>query len=223
MEYSNRLLLVSLIIISTISNNKAQVYNWHRISSSSSIGSVYVGLNYGLIYGLHYGRIITSKKATYILFIDISLPTGNKVIDDYKVKLGTSVQFLNRNNWVLSSDVSFFNQKIQQSFVKMQSIGLESGLQFGFFKEKWFLNVKISNAYSLATHLKHSEAYRENYSTAVNGWYQNSANNISLGINTGYSFKNIDITLSPGIIKTNGFKSSPLLPFFATTNLNYRF
>ena len=44
---------------------------------------------------------------------------------------------------------------------------------------------------------------------AVNGWYKHIANNLSIGLNTGYSFKRFDMTLSPGIIKTDGFRSSP--------------
>ena len=223
MKYLIKFTLIALLIFSFPIVTKAQVYNWARLGSFNHIAGAYTGLNYGLIYGLHYGKIITNRKTTWIPFADVSSPAGAEILDDFKVKVGTSVSILQLKKWKLITDVSIFNQQNQNPLSKMQSIGFESGLQFGFYKERWFLGANFSNAYAFATHIKHAKGYLDNYTRAVNGWYKHTANNLSIGLNTGYSFKRFDMTLSPGIIKTDGFRSSPSLPFYGKIGVNYKF
>jgi len=214
--------IIGLMLYLTIPKANAQDYNWAKLDSFNHIARVYTGLNNGVIYGLHYGKIINIKKIIFIPFVDLSLPVGERVLDDYKFKLGTSLRLLQNKNWILTGGVSLLNQRYENPFVKMQNLGVETFLQFGLYKEKWFLNVNISNDYLFATHFKHSEAYQKNYAGATNGWYQNTGNNLSLGLNIGYSFKKLDITLSPGIVKTDRFKSSPTLPFYGKLGINYK-
>jgi hypothetical protein len=214
-------LIVLILFLANYATN-AQVYNWAKLDSFNHVGRIYTGLENGVIYGLHYGKIINAKKTILIPFVDLSLPLGDRLIDDYKVKLGTSLKLLQTKKWILSGGVSILNQSYQNPFAKMQNVGLETALQFGLYKQKWFLNLSISNDYLFATYIKHSEAYKKSYDGAISGWYQNTANNIFLGLNLGYSFKKLDITLSPGIIKTDGFKSSPTLPFYGKLGINYK-
>ena len=214
--------IIGLVLYVAIPKVNAQVYNWAKLDSFNHIARVYTGLNNGVIYGLQYGKIIHLKRTILIPFLDLSLPFGNRVIDDYKVKLGTSLKLLQTKKLILSGGVSILNQRYENPFAKMQNVGLETALQFGLYKQKWFLNLSISNDYLFATHIKHSEAYKKNYDGAISGWYQNTANNLLMGLNLGYSFKKIDITLSPGIIKTDGFKSSPTLPFYGKIGINYK-
>lgn len=215
-------IFLGVLVFSSFTNSNAQVYNWSKIESGNHIVRAHLGLDFGVIYGLHYGRRLTIKNATLVPFIDLSLPLGGEAIDDSKLKIGTSAKVLQRKKWFLTADVSFISRQNTNPFVAMHNIGFESGVQFGYYKKRWFLNANISNDYSFATHLKHTEAYKGNYAGAVDGWYKNTANNFSIGLNTGYSFKKIDITLSPGIIRTDGWSSTPTLPFYGKIGVNYR-
>ena len=81
----------------------------------------------------------------------------------------------------------------------------------------------LNNDYAFATYIKHSENYLGNYPEAKNGWYQNTAMNTSVGMKVGISVKKTDVILGAGLIRVNGFKNLPSLPFYGKIGINYRF
>lgn len=223
MKNTIQYICTGMLLILGIPKVHAQVINWARIDSTKHIGRVYAGLNHGAIYGIHYAKKMHTKYYTFIPFIDFSSPLGAELFDDITSKIGTSFQVLNLRSWVLSGDISFVDRQNSNPFVRMRSLGIESAMQLGFYKEKWFAGLVFSNDYSFATRLRHTKAYKGNYSGVVDGWYQNTANNVSFGLNTGYSFKKIDSTLSPGLTRTDGLRSTPALSFYVKFGVNYRF
>lgn len=201
----------------------AQTNNWSNLDSVKNNIRMYGGLDFGLVYGLQYGRIYKTKKIRWLPYLDLSLPAGQNIVDDYRFNAGTNLKLIHYKAWIGSVDIAIGHRQNRNPFVKMKSFGSELGIQFGYYKPKWFANLHFSTENSWITHLKHSEAYKGNYSMVKDGWYQNTANNQIVGLNIGYSFKKIDITLSSGIIRTNAFKDKPTLPMFGKIGINYRF
>jgi hypothetical protein len=206
-----------------ISKMGAQNINWTKLDSAKHIGRIHGGLEYGVIYGLQYGKILKAKRSTWIPFANVSLPLGKNIADDYKINIGTAANILSFNRWILSFDLSITNRQNKNPFVRMQSLGSESGIHFGYYRQKWFVNIDVSTDNSLITHLKHTDAYKGNYHKVVDGWYQNTSSNFSLGCNTGLSFKRSDVTLSIGGLFTQNLKTRPMLPFYSQLGYNYRF
>lgn len=216
-------IFIGVLVISSITKVNAQVNNWAKLDGVKHITRAYLGLDYGLVYGISHGNVTKIKNTTLIYFVDLSLPLGSKVFDDYRFKAGASVKAWQSNKWVLSGGISLVNRQNKSPFVKLQNLAVEPSIQFGFYKKKWVVNIEIADDYSFATHFKHTEAYKGNYPGVVDGWYKNTANNISLGLNTGYSFRRFDITLSPGIIRTDGVSGTPSLPFYGKLGINFRY
>jgi hypothetical protein len=223
MKKIKKCLLIGTLIFIIIQNTNAQTNNWRRLDSVKNIARLYGGLDYGIVYGLHYGRIIKTKNIIWIPFADVSLPLGNNPVDDYKFKVGTTAKVFQYKSWIASVDVSIINRQNKNPFVRMHSLGSESGFQIGYYKSKWFVNFNFSTDNSLTTHLKHSDAYKGNYSGVKDGWYQNTANNFSIGGNLGVSFGRSDITLKLGQIFTQNFKTKPSLPIYIQIGYNYKF
>lgn len=222
MKFTIKYFIIALVF-SLVTCANGQVNNWAKLDSSKHIATLYSGLDYGFVYGLHYGKIVKNNSILWVPFVNVSLPLGGDVVDDYKLKVGTALKVLQRKNWIVSLEISIINRQNKNPFVIMQSLGFESGLQFGYYKQKWFVNLNLSTDNSLTTHLKHTDAYKGNYSEVADGWYQNTANNISFGSNIGYSFKKLDITFSSGLIRTDGLHAKPYLPFYGKIGFNYRF
>jgi len=216
-------ILLVILSFTVIPNIKAQTNNWSKLDSIKNYARIYGGLDYGVAYGIQYGRIIKTKSIVWIPFVDLSFPLGNDLGDDYRFKVGTTAKLFEYKSWIASVDISIVNRQNRNPFVKLQSFGYESGLQIGYYKHRWFTNIHFSTDNALTTHFKHSEAYNGNYSGVKDGWYQNTANNQLLGFNTGYSLKKIDITLSSGLLRTDEFKSKPSLPLNIKIGVNCRF
>jgi hypothetical protein len=222
MRTTQQFILSVILALGSVTSLHAQVNNLARVTPGTSTIRAYTGLEYGLVFGLHYGKAIGFRDKVLIPFIDASLPTGRSTFDDYRLKIGTSANILQRGHWAFSGDLAFIHRNFNVPFVAMQNVGIETGVQWGYYRKKAFVQLHLSNDYGFATRLEHTEAYKGNYPDAVDGWYSNTANNLSVGVNTGLSLKKMDITLSAGMIRTGGFSGLPSLPFFGKLGLNYR-
>jgi hypothetical protein len=72
---------------------KAQVINWENLTQKN-IASVNFGTEYGLVTGFGYGYQISDGKFPYLLNTEISIPFGEKRLDDFKIKLGGQISVL---------------------------------------------------------------------------------------------------------------------------------
>jgi hypothetical protein len=216
------LALISLTLLLLMSPLNAQVYNWAKLDSSKHLVRVYGGMDFGLIYGANYAYVVHLKKLTFIPYIDASLPAGKNVLDDSRLKIGSSLKIAHHKNWVLFSDISIINRQNENPFVRMQNVGIDPSLHLGYYKNKFFFALSAKYDYAFATYLQHSDAYKGNYSYAADGWYKNTAKNLSAGLNAGYSLKRIDISISGGLVRTNGLKNNPTLPIYGILGITYR-
>ncbi|RIW13340.1 hypothetical protein D0X99_16315 [Algoriphagus lacus] len=215
--------LTGLIILIISFSGNAQNYNWAKLDSVNNLARIYTGLDHSFAFGLHYGRILNGKKVIWAPFADVSFPSGDPVGDDYNFKIGTLARLFQFEDWKFSFNVSIVNRQNSNPFVKMQSLGSESGFQFGYYKLKWYANLNFSVGSSIVTNFQHTEAYKGNFSGAKDGWYENASNSQLFSVNTGYSLRKMDATLSLGLLRTEEFKSSPSLPYYIKIGLNYLF
>jgi hypothetical protein len=86
----------------------------------------------------------------------------------------------------------------------------------GYYKPKWFVAGEVGFDKAIVTYFKHSETFKETIFTDVkDGWYEPSTGgNFLYGIQTGYSFNKSDITLNIGMVTTQDFKTTPLIPYY---------
>jgi hypothetical protein len=222
MRNIHRIFLLGTILLAIAPKLGAQVNNWARVQAGTSVVRIHAGLDHGLVYGAYYGKAYPFLGKTWSYFVDASLPMGGSAVDDNRLKLGTSVNALQLGHWAVSADLAFINRKFSVPFVEMYGLAIETALQFGYYRNRAFLALGLSNDYNFATRLRHTEAYKGNYPEAVDGWYANTANNLSIGINTGLSLKKMDITLSTGVVRAGGFTAKPTLPLFGKLGVNYR-
>lgn len=215
--------LFKIFIFAVVPNIKAQTVNWSAIGSAKNNARMYSGLDYGVTYGLQYGRVIPTKSMIWIPVVAVSLPWGENLLDDYSWSVGTTTKVFQYKSWIASFDVSIVSKQNKNPFVTMRGVGSESGIHFGYYKQRWFVNLHFSTDNTYLTHFNHTDVYRGNFADAKDGWYQNTANNQYLGINTGYSFSKMDLTFSSGLRRTDGLRSKPTLPLSMKLGVNYRF
>lgn len=220
-----RILLMSLILTHIFTYNTAisQTLNWNGIDSTKHIFNASVGLDYSVSYGVGYGYKLNTTNPV-VLIANFSVPAGDNILDDYKTKIGGQVCLLNKSNFVGSISLFGIYRKYQNQLVTLQNFGSDIKGTFGYYKTRWFTSVEIGFDKAIVTHFKHSQKYRDEiYADVVNGWYEPATGgNFYYGLQGGYSFKKVDITVNLGKVVSQDFKTLPFLPFYLNLGFNYR-
>ncbi|MBA4303611.1 MAG: hypothetical protein C0424_05245 [Sphingobacteriaceae bacterium] len=181
------------------------------------------GLNQGFVYGIGYSYLLPSKRPV-ALRAGISLPMGQSIFDDVKVKIGAEYCVYRSENFQTSVSAQAIYRRMENSRVAIQNVGTELNLSSGIAKSNWFLlaNMGIDNAWF--THLAHSDIYRREVFMHVNdGWYGPFTSSLlHYGISAGWSFTKGDVNLSLGQLIGADFNVKPFLPFYFNVGYNVK-
>ena len=222
MKNSKLIIAIAIILLSV--NVKAQTINWSSMDKQNRhLINANFGLEYGMIYGVGYGYYIPSKLPI-VLNIEYSFPSGNKLIDDFKTKIGGKIRLYKVKNFQFSASAYGIYRRYETDFVRIQNFGSEFSGIAGFYTPKWFVAGKFGFDKAIVSHFKHSDAYKQNFPDVKNGWYEPATGgNFYYGLQAGISFKHSDITLDVGKLIAQDFSTKPLLPFYAQVGYNFKF
>ncbi|MBJ7429105.1 MAG: serine hydrolase, partial [Bacteroidia bacterium] len=141
-----------------------------------------------------------------LLNVSYSFPSGGKLFDDFKTKIGGQARLYRIGNFKFSASIYGIYRRYENTLVRLQNFGSEMTGVIGYYKPKWFVAGEVGFDKAIVTHFKHSENFRNNFPEAQDGWYEPSTGgNFNYGVQTGYSFKNSDLTLTIGKFITQDF------------------
>jgi len=217
------ILFSTLFLMCIIPAASAQSINWRSFKTEQNhVAHIQTGWDYGLTLGLGYGYKFNTRLPI-LANIEFSAPAGENLFDDFKTRIGAQVEVLKTGSF--SATVKAYSpfRHYENSLVSLTSFGSEFSGVVGLYKPGWFVSGEFGFDKAVATHIKHSAAARENYPNIQSGWYVPTAGNYFYGIQTGISFRGNDISLKLGKVVSQGFKTAPLIPFFAQLGYNRRF
>ncbi len=220
----------SIIIIAAFSllQNKifAQVINWENTSKQNKhLLHVNAGAEHGVIAGVGYHHLIPVKNFPLWIGGEFSIPSGNQLGDDFKVRLGVQIKLVTFNHFQFSARVQGVSRRYHNQSVTLFNFGSDFAGTLGYYRKHWFLGAEAGFDKAIVTHFKHSDWYKKNiYDNVQDGWYEPAtAGNFYYGLQGGFSMKKIDFTLKAGKVLQQDFKSQPLLPFYGQFGVNCRF
>ncbi|MBS1749224.1 MAG: hypothetical protein JST63_04925 [Bacteroidetes bacterium] len=220
----------SIILIATLSffKNKiaAQVINWKNISKQNKhLLHVNAGAEYGVTAGIGYHHFVSVKKFPLWLGGEFSTPAGNKLADDFKVRLGTHIRIAGFNHFQFSAKVQGVARRYHNQSVTLFNFGSDFAGTLGYYRKHWFLGAEVGFDKAIVTYFKHSDWYKKNiYDNVQDGWYEPATGgNFYYGLQGGFSMQKADITLKAGKVLQQDFKSQPLLPFYGQLGVNFSF
>lgn len=201
----------------------SQTLNWNSLENTNHIISAGIGWDYSVSYNAGYACKF-GKKAPIVLNTNFSIPAGEDFLDDFKSKIGAEVLLLNGNSLKGSITLNGIFRKYNNELVRLLNFGSEMKGSIGYYKSTWFIAGEVGFDKAIVTHFKHSDYFKDNiYSNVKDGWYEPATGgNFFFGVQTGYSCKIFDLTLDIGGITTQEFKTTPLIPFYATFGINYK-
>lgn len=200
-----------------------QSINWGNLKSEEkNIAYTNVGYDFGLVFGAGYDYQLNSKIPA-LLSASVSFPSGKKVFDDLKTKIGGQIRLYRIDNFQLSVSILGVYRRYENPLVRLQNFGSEMTGVIGYYKPKWFAAGEFGFDKAIVTHFKHSKSFKDNvYADVKDGWYEPATGgNFNYGLQAGYSFKRSDITLKAGKIMTQNFEGTLLIPYYM--QLGYAF
>jgi len=218
----NYLLFISFMLLTSITFG--QTINWRNLDTKQEhIISTNIGWDYGLGYGLSYAYQ-PSSKFPIILNSSLSAPFGEKLLDDFKTKIGAQLLLFKMDHFQIIGKVQAIYRRYESPLVRLQNFGTELGSSFGYYQSKWFVAGQLGFDKAILTHFKHSNSFRQYiYNDVKDGWYEpSSGGNFSYGVQIGYSFNRQDLTVGIGKTVNQDFKTTPLIPYYFELGYNFR-
>ncbi|MGE0636752.1 MAG: hypothetical protein AB7G44_01860 [Bacteroidia bacterium] len=216
------LLLTALTLY--ICSANAQTINWASLKEENKhIVNINAGMEHGVVFGLGYGYKFKTKLFPIVANLEYSFPSGNKIVDDFKTKIGVQVRWIEFHNFQFSTKIHCVFRRYENNFVRLVNFGSDFSGAVGYYRPKWFVAGEVGFDKAIITHFKHSEMYKGQYSGVLDGWYEPATGgNFYYGMQAGFSFKRHDIYLRAGKILTQDFKTAPTIPFYGQLGYNLK-
>jgi hypothetical protein len=202
----------------------SQTLNWYSLEDSRHILAAGIGWEYSVLYSLGYAYQLNTE-VPIVLTSNFSIPSGEKLLGDFKTKIGGQILLLNKANLKGSIALNGIYRRYENPLVRLQNFGSELKGTLGYFRSKWFVAGEVGFDKAIVTQFEHFETFKETvFSDVKDGWYKPSTGgNFQFGLQTGYSFKKSDLTLNIGMVTTQDLKTSPLIPYYFILGYNHRF
>lgn len=201
----------------------AQTINWQAYKPEQKHSLYFqTGWDYSVNFGAGYAFKFDTKWPI-LANIEYSFPAGERLFDDFKVRIGGQVEVIRKGGFSATAKIYSPIRRYENSMATFFSFGGEVSGVVGFYRQKWFVAGELGFDKAIATHIKHSERALDYYSGLQNGWYVPTGGNWFYGLQTGFSFHANDISLKAGKLVSQGFKNAPFIPYFAQLAYQRRF
>lgn len=220
--------LIKIIIISglifSIDSVNAQNINWAGLNESNkNIITANLGYEYGLVYGLGYGRQFKSRLFPIVASLEYSIPSGKNIKDDFKIKGGAQIRWFEFHNFQFSTNIWGVFRRYENNFTRLDNFGSVFSGTVGYYRPKWFVSGEFGFDKAIVTNVKQSETYKDQYPDAISGWYITTGGNFSYGLLAGYTFESNEINIKFGKMVAQDLRTKPLIPLYAQLGINKLF
>lgn len=214
--------LCSLWIV-TAANAQGQNISWGAVDSTQQVyvhGSL--GVEYAMTYGFGGGYLIEAGPFTMLADISFSMPFGEDLFDDKKIKAGGNILWVSYAHWAFSTPVHAVFRTVENNYVQMVNFGSDMSAVAGYYRKHWFIAGEVGFDKAIATRFQHTEQYQGIYPQVVDGWHEpDTGGNFYYGVQLGVTYKQLTLGGSAGKLLQEDFTSKPMLPFYGSVSLSY--
>ena len=216
-------IIATIVLLGIAASACAQTINWQAFEPEQKhLLYIQTGWDYSMNFGVGYGRKFDTNWPV-LANIEYSFPAGERLFDDFKVRIGGQVEVLRKGGFSATVKAYCPIRRYENNLVTLFNFGGEFSGVAGFYKQKWFVSGEFGFDKAIATHVKHSQLALENASSLQSGWYVPTGGNFFYGLQTGYSFRENGITLKVGKVVSQDFETAPFIPYFAQVAYQRRF
>jgi len=194
----------------------AQEINLGTLDQEAHRVHVTTGFEYGLVAGVGYSQAVRFLDRHVVLAGEATVPWAPVELSDFELRATALAPLIGSPRWKLAASLSPVVRGTQNRIDRMVDVGLDVALIGGFYSRAWFVALEGGTDLALATHVTHSDAYRDNvFPDARDGWYRSPGANFYGGVQAGVSVSRYDVSLRAGQIRDLG-GNAPMMPLYAT-------
>lgn len=157
------------------------------------------------------------------IVVRFTLPIVAPDFGDWGIDGGLQATVLSSHDFRLALLAGPLVRNTVTNLFSATAFGLGATALVGYEGSRWGLSAEASYEQMLATHLRHSDVYRETYyADAKNGWYALSGSHARAGLRGGARFGRVEIAARAGLEATGHFQST-MPPFYFTLGGGYAF
>ena len=216
-------ILIALFVLGAAVQACTQNINWQAFATGQKhFANLQAGFDYGMTLGLGYGYKLNTRIPA-VVNIEYSFPAGERLFDDFKVRLGGQVQLVQWNGLAVTAKIYSPFRRYENSMVRLINFGGEFSGVVGYYRKHWYVAGEFGFDKAIVTHIQHTDIVRENYPGVQDGWYVPTGGNYFFGLQAGVSIGRNDISLKAGGLATQGWKTTPYVPKYIGLGYNRRF
>jgi hypothetical protein len=216
--------LLTLALLFLMTSARAQNINWKRLENGTpQYIQLTAGYDYGFTAQLGYTRLVSLYRPI-ALGIELSMPMGSTVFDDFKVRFGGQVNLVERAGFALSARVMSNFRRYQNMYVRSVGFGADLGAIAGYYSNSWHANAEFGFDKAITTNLQHSDLLKSDYAQIENGWYVPTGGHYYYGVQAGKTLDtSLDISLRVGETRAQFDDKNAVLPYYFQLGLGKRF
>lgn len=218
------LLKVVLVATAFAQAGYSQNINWRSLGEDRrNVVQLDFGYDFGVTAQLGYSRSFTLIRPV-VVGLDYSLPMGDVLLDDFKVRLGGQMEVVQIGGFSTTIKIYSNLRRYQTNMVRIVSFGSDFGILAGYYKPTWYAAGEFGFDKSIATNLKHSDIMKADYPAIRDGWYVPTGGHYYYGIQGGKTIgDNLEVSLRLGATRAQFNDEDAVLPYYAQLGLGVRF
>lgn len=217
--------LVLALLIGAAGTTNAQSMNWGNSKKENKhIITAHAGWENGLVYSLGYSYRVNERLFPAYVSVDVSAPSGNKLADDFKTRIGGNILWLKHRDFRFSTNLYAVFRRFGNEYARLVNFGSDFSGVIGYYRKRWYVAGEAGFDKAIVTHFRHSEKYKAQYPGVVNGWYEPATGGMFYyGMQAGFSFGRNDLWLKAGKTLAEDFKTKPVVPMYGQLGYNLKF
>jgi hypothetical protein len=196
-------------------------WNLARLQRGDARLHVSMALDPAVVTSLGYARTTSVLGGATQFGLEVGAVAGDADLRDYRVRLGGSVQLVQRGTFRVAASAAFMTRGTSNTIFRAINFGSDVGVTAGVYHRGWFVAGEVGFDKAIITHLAHTQEYRDqHYEDAKDGWYLNNGGTGRLGLQLGSSIGGAELLLRAGIARTQGGEAL-LAPGYLTLGLGF--
>jgi hypothetical protein len=218
-------LLASMIIIVAVTTAAfPQNINWRSLGEDQqNIIRFNFGYDGGVAAQAGYYRTFTLIRPV-ATGIDVSVPMGNNLLDDYKVRLGVQVELLEIDGFSATFRLNSAFRRYESELVKISSFGADYAVVAGYYSPTWSVGGEFGLDKAITSRLMHTDRMKESFPGIKDGWYVPTGGHWFYGIHgTKTLGETLDLSLKAGATMAQRNDENAAVPLYLQLGFGVRF
>lgn len=218
------IITITLLLIFAVGRCYSQDINWKSLNEDKrNIIQVNFGYNFGLVTQISYNRSFELIRPV-LLGLDLSIPMGSDVLDDFKVRYGAQIQILEYNDFSFTIKILSNFRRYQTELVRIVSFGSDFAAVLGYFQPTWHVAGEFGFDKSIISNLKHSDILKSYFPGIKDGWYIPSGGHYYYGLQASKTLGDrFDVAMRIGLTRVQFNDEEAVVPAYASLGLGMRF